>query len=225
MADYLDIVYDKKSKPFTSYPEQLVSYLIDVCELGEASGQMLIEPGVGRGEHLKIFKNKGFKVKGLDVSKRSIEMSPDLDIDLIDSDGKTWPYPDSTFDIVYSKSFIEHLQNPEVYLKEAYRVLKSGGKIINLTPDWEANYKKFFDDFTHKTPFTAVSLMNITKSVGFEDVSAYTFRQLPITWKYPFVNLISAMIAPFVPVRSTNKFFRWSRELMLISYGTKPRGE
>ncbi len=81
---------------------------------------------------------------------------------------------------------------------------------------------KFFDDVTHKTPFTEVSLEQITRMAGFEDVKAYSFRQLPITWKYPFINFISSIIAPFVPVRSTNKFLRWSRELMLIGYGIKP---
>ena len=82
--------------------------------------------------------------------------------------------------------------------------------------------KKFFDDVTHKTPFTAISLAQITKLTGFEDVNAYSFRQLPLTWKYPILNFFSSIIAPFVPVRTTNKFFRWSRELMLIGYGVKP---
>ena len=49
---------------------------------------------------------------------------------------------------------MEHLVNPENYLKEAYRILKPGGKIISLIPDWEANYKIYYDDHTHKTPFT-----------------------------------------------------------------------
>ena len=223
MSDYLDIVYDKKLKPLTLYPEQLISHLIDICDIGENKGLILIEPGVGRGEHLRIFKDKGFNVKGIDISERSVEMSPDLDIDLMDSDGVTWPYSDNTFDIVYSKSFIEHLQYPDIYLKEAYRVLKPGGKIINLTPDWESGHKKFFDDFTHKTPFTVISLENITKSIGFENVKASAFRQLPVTWKYPIIDFICAIISPFVPVRTENKFLRWSRELMLICTGIKPR--
>jgi ubiquinone/menaquinone biosynthesis C-methylase UbiE len=222
MEDYLDIVYDEKSRPFSSYPEKLISHIIDICELEKENNQTLIEPGVGRGEHLRIFKNNGFNVKGLDISIKSVEMSPDLDIDLINSDGLTWPYPDASFDVVYSKSFIEHLQNPESYLNEAFRVLKPGGKIINLTPDWDTCYVKFFDDFTHKTPFTSVSLDQITRMIGFVDVKSYAFRQLPLTWKYPFFNFISSIIAPFVPVRTTNKFFRWSRELMLIGYGVKP---
>lgn len=222
MEDYLDIVYDKKQKPLTSYPEKLVSYIIKVCQLDSTSEASLLEPGVGRGEHLRIFKDKGFNVKGLDISKRSAEMSPDLDIDIMDSDGSKWPYPDDTFDVVYSKSFIEHLDYPEIYMKEAFRVLKPGGRIINLTPDWDAGYRKFYDDYTHKTPFTVVSIANITKVSGFESVNAFAFRQLPMTWNSPVTDFLCAVIGLFVPVRSSHNFFRWTRELMLMSYGTKP---
>ncbi len=93
--------------------------------------------------------------------------------------------------------------------------------IINLTPDWDANYIKFFDDYTHKSPFTIISLTNIAKYAGFNNVHAFTFMQLPISWKYPFLRPLLALIGVFVPVKSTHNFFRWTRELMLMSYGTK----
>jgi|TARA_Y100000294_G_scaffold68314_1_gene64703 SAM-dependent methyltransferase len=149
-------------------------------------------------------------------------MSPDLDIDLMDSDGKYWPYKDSSFNIVYSKSFIEHLNDSVTYMSEAYRVLKPGGVIINLIPDWASNHKIFYDDYTHKTPFTVVSLQNISTAAGFINVKAFTFRQLPFTWKYWFLNTLCGMIAPLIPSKTEIKILRWSRELMLLGYGVKP---
>ena len=32
-----------------------------------------------------------------------------------------------------------------------------------------------------------------------------------------------AFISPFIPVRTQQKFLRWSRELLLIGYGIKPK--
>jgi len=220
MPDYLDIFYSKENKPQTSYPKKLVGYLFDRLDM--QPGMLMMEPGVGRGEHLRQFKNMGLVVRGLDISKEAKVLSPDLDIDIYDTDDNRWPFDDNSFDVIYSKSFIEHLRFPLRYVEEAYRVLKPGGKLLTLTPDWEVNYKKFFDDYTHISPFTFVSLENITKSAGFIDVHVYKLRQLPITWKYPFINHLCAAISPFVPVRTTQPFLRWSRELMLVGVGIKP---
>jgi hypothetical protein len=57
---------------------------------------------------------------------------------------------------------------------------------------------------------------------GFDCLASYRFRQLPITWRSPTVNALSVTIAPFIPSRTTRKFFRWSRELMLCGVGLKP---
>jgi ubiquinone/menaquinone biosynthesis C-methylase UbiE len=221
MPDYLDVVYNSKIKPYTSYPHKLVSYLFHT--IGMKEGMSLLEPGVGRGEHLRIFKDFGIKVKGLDISPKSLEMSPDLNIDIFNADDNHWPYKDNCFDIVYSKSFIEHLRNPEMYFSEAFRVLNPGGVLLTLTPDWEANYKKFFDDYTHISPFTIVSLSNIQKASGFNEVKVYKIRQLPIVWKFPVLNYFCSAISPFIPVRTITPFFRWSRELLLVGIGRKPK--
>lgn len=224
MSDYLDIVYDRKKKPVTSYPAQLVDYIIKQAGLTADDSHVLLEPGVGMGDHLRLFRDVGFKVRGLDISPKSKDASPDLDIDIMDADSTVWPYKDNQFDVIYSKSFIEHLVDPVSFLNESFRVLKPGGVIVTLTPDWVSGYKKFYDDYTHKTPFTVVSLRNIQLSVGFEDVQAYPFRQLPFTWTNPLLNMVCAAVAPFVPFRTQNKFFRWSRELMLMSHARKPGG-
>ena len=85
-----------------------------------------------------------------------------------------------------------------------------------------SNHKTYFDDYTHRTPFTCVSLADIYKMTDFQDISVRKFRQLPIVWRYPAMNLLCALIAPFVPVRTEIKFLKWSRKLMLIASGIKP---
>jgi SAM-dependent methyltransferase len=116
---------------------------------------------------------------------------------------------------------LEHLHKPDSFLREAHRILRPNGKIICLVPDWESNYKTYFDDFTHRTPFTKPSLEDILKITDFDDVEVYKFRQLPIVWKFPILNLFCALISPFIPVRVNNKFLRWSRELMLVGSAVK----
>ena len=181
----------------------------------------MLEPGCGRGEFLNNFKDLGLDVVGVDISAEAIALKNDLDIKLCDVENEKLPFGDDTFDVIYSKSFIEHLYYPEKYLEEAYRVLKPNGMLLTLVPDWESNYKIYFDDFTHRTPFTQVALSDAYKMYGFKEVRVFKFRQLPIVWKYSIINYFCAFISPFIPVRTQNKFFRWSRELMLIGVGKK----
>ena len=204
---YLRTFYDPKSKPKTSYPELLTRQLYD--RFNFKIGQSLLEPGVGTGEHLKLFRKLGLEVEGFDLSNDAIDFSPDLNIKILNSDKEKWPYDDCSFDIVYSKSFIEHLYEPINYVRESFRVLKHGGLLLTLTPDWEANYKIFFDDYTHVSPFTKISLHKIKLSEGFENVDVFKFIQLPTVWKYPSLKWVCTTIAPFIPVRTKNSFFRW----------------
>ena len=92
-----------------------------------------------------------------------------------------------------------------------------------MVPDWESQHQTFYDDHTHVSPFTIVSLNDIQLLTGFEDVKVSKFRQLPVVWKFPFINYLCALISPFVPVRTEIKFLRWSREIMLLGVGTKPK--
>tara|TARA_A100001388_G_C28679163_1_gene455517 strand:- start:215 stop:778 length:564 start_codon:yes stop_codon:yes gene_type:complete len=184
-------------------------------------GMRMLEPGCGRCEHLSNFQKLGLDVVGVDISKQSTQFSKNFDVKVCDVENEELPFNENTFDIIYSKSFIEHLHYPERYLKEAFRVLKPGGLLLTLVPDWESNYMIYFDDFTHRTPFTSISLNNAYKMFGFQDVSVYKFRQLPILWRYPKLNLLSRIISPFVPFRTKTKFLRWSKELMLIGSGKK----
>lgn len=220
MADYLNIIYNQKSHPKTSYPEKLVKYLFNSFEMGK--GQIFLEPGCGRGEFLNEFNKLGLKCHGIDLSPYSGIMADEIEvIKGIDLEKDKWPYPDNFFDIIYNKSLLEHLNNPDKFLNEARRVLKPNGKIICLVPDWESNYKTYFDDFTHRTPFTKVSLNDIFEITDFKNIKVVKFRQLPIVWRFPLINIFCSIISPFIPVRTKNKFLRWSRELMLIGYAQK----
>ena len=168
----------------------------------------LLEPGCGRCEFLKGFKKLKMNVRGTDISEESKDFVKDIEIQLCDMDKENLPYKDHTFDVVFSKSFIEHLHDPKKYISESMRVLKKGGLLITLTPDWESNYKKFYDDFTHRSPFTTISLKDVYELNNFKDVNTFKFRQLPIVWKYPLLNYFCSFISIFIPVRVTNKFFK-----------------
>ena len=45
------------------------------------------------------------------------------------------PFPENCFDMVISRSVIEHLENPAQVFHEFHRVLRPGGKVVIVTPN------------------------------------------------------------------------------------------
>jgi SAM-dependent methyltransferase len=226
MKDYVKVVYDQNRRPLTSYPEKLTSYLVDRFSLEKSS--KLLDLGCGRGEFAQGFSSAGMDVVGVDRSKEALLdnfkfefVQADLEVD------DKLPFSDNTFDVVYTKSVVEHFYYPEKIFTEFHRVLKPGGKLITLTPDWESIFKIFYEDFTHRTPFTLNSLKEIHLMNGFTDVEVEKFYQLPIIWKFNFFKCFSKLISLFVPQGHYlgSKFLRFSKEVMLLSFAIKPANE
>ena len=119
---------------------------------------------------------------------------------------------------------IEHFHNPEKLVTETYRVLKPGGLVITMCPDWEFNYRIYFEDYTHRTPFMQSSLRDIHLIHGFEQVQVERFRQLPVLWNgrglVPAAELTRVLAPNFLKPHS--KWIRFSKEIMLLSSAPKP---
>jgi len=225
-SKYIDVIYSIDKKPFSSYPKKLIKYLKTTYNLDLNS--KILELGCGRGEFINEFTELGMKGFGIDLSDYAKKFCKNAEIKTLDISKDPIPYPDNYFDIIFSKSFIEHFYYPEDIFKEAYRVLKPSGIFINLTPEWNYIYKSFYDDYTHRTPFTKKSLEDIYLVNGFKKIEVRSFKQLPILWSQNFFvkiffKFLSEITRIFVPdyFRMKSKWIRFSKELMLLSYGIK----
>lgn len=99
------------------------------------SGKIL-DVGCGQGFFLGYAK-KYFDTSGLDVSVYCIKESKcrtHLD-NLLVCDATSLSYKSGSFDIVTCFDLLEHLPNPELALKEIYRVLKNEGILIIRVPN------------------------------------------------------------------------------------------
>ena len=223
--DYVDVIYNEKNRPITSYPQKLATYIFNRFEFKR--GCSLLDVGCGRGEFLKGFINCGVSGFAVDQSSAIQNYCPEAELRNADIENDGIPYPDNFFDVVYSKSVIEHFHYPERLISEIYRVLKPGGLAITLCPSWEYNYRMYFEDYSHRTPFMLESLRDIQLIHGFEDVEVEFFYQLPSTWSGIDRNLrkiLAATTRVVVPeiVKKKSKWVRFSKEIMLLSHSRKP---
>lgn len=128
MTDYLDVEYDLESHPKSGYPDKLSLYISGRFNL--LPGQDLLEIGSGRAEVLAGFVRQGINCHAIDSApsarKFAEESGAVFEYFQIDADAEVSPFNGKKFDIIFSKSLIEHLPDPIVFLELARNLLKPG---------------------------------------------------------------------------------------------------
>lgn len=215
MKNYVEVAYQKEEKPFGEYPLQLAAYLFKKYRL--KAGMRVLDNGCGRGEFLHAFGQLGLEAYGTDISGYCKEAR------VLDLNTEALPFEDHFFDVVFTKSVLEHMENTERYITEMYRVLNRGGILIMLVPDWETQYLIFYQDPTHIHPYTKKSVERLLCMSDFKEVRAEKFIQLPAVWESRFMAGLSRLVRLAGPVKKIyrNKFIRFSRELMILGSGIK----
>jgi ubiquinone/menaquinone biosynthesis C-methylase UbiE len=113
----------------------------------------LLEVGSGFGTNLAVWL-KHYNVDGYGVepggegfnqgylASRQLLSANEMDPDrVINSNGEALPFPDASFDIVYSANVLEHTEDPARVLAESLRVLRPGGLLHMEMP----NYLSYFE--------------------------------------------------------------------------------
>ncbi len=128
---YLGEAEDFEAHARTRY--ELEPYIPSFAQFASSQGLRVLEVGVGMGaDHLQWLK-AGAQATGIDLSTISLErarrrcelagLQPDLQV----ADAEHLPFPDATFDVVYSYGVMHHSPDTARCLREAWRVLKPGG--------------------------------------------------------------------------------------------------
>src|SRR5262249_52708246 len=139
-AQSLGIHYGFWEKGTTSIHHALLNENKEVMELAkirETSRALDAGCGVG-GTAIYIAQHTGAHVVGLSLSARQIESAKRNAIRYCVADRTEFlvgtymhiPAPDQTYDAVYGIESVCHAQPLEQFLREAYRVLKPGGRLI-----------------------------------------------------------------------------------------------
>jgi len=166
IATVLMLVPSFREKVTMGLGERLVSF---------KKGGRLLDIGCGNGAYLAIMKHLGWEVAGIEVDPEAARIaSSNFDIHVHVGDIATVPFDAKSFDVITISHVIEDVPEPVKFLREARRLLKSGGKIVIVTPNLQSLGARLFgtdwyclDPPRHLVLLTPRSLGLILEKAGF----------------------------------------------------------
>ena len=118
---------------------QLSRYPIPDLPLPQATGgESFLDVGCNWGRWSVAADQRGYRAIGIDPGIAGIQAAYRVAAALgrgpafVVGDGRSLPFPDGTFDVVFSYSVLQHFSKPDAKLsiREAARVAKPGGKVL-----------------------------------------------------------------------------------------------
>ena len=104
-----------------------------------APGARVLDFGCGRGDLVAEMRQHGFDTFGCDIElwhndSEAASMEAAGLLRKIDMNNYVLPFPDNTFDVIFSDQVFEHVQNYPETISELARVLKPSGFCLHVFP-------------------------------------------------------------------------------------------
>ena len=120
--------YPPEAHPYVIFENTVRSYL--------HSAIVILDAGCGRAAPvLHRLAPLAGRAIGIDLI---VEKQITHGIEILSADLHALPLPDSSIDLIYSRSVLEHIEKPAHVFLEFARVLRTGGHLVCLTPNkWD----------------------------------------------------------------------------------------
>ncbi|MFH1769723.1 MAG: methyltransferase domain-containing protein [Parcubacteria group bacterium] len=117
----------------------------------------ILDMGCGSGSLAKVLGEQGHTVYGADISPEALKLAKEHIEKGFCFDFENGAWPDDLmamkFDAIIATEVIEHLFDPESFIKKLKQLLKPNGMIIVTTPNllfWKNRFKIFFGKFEYE---------------------------------------------------------------------------
>jgi len=157
------------SERIGSFHEFMLPWLLSSNNV--AKNECVVDIGAGLGHGLIPLHHKGWnRLVAVDVEEYNFPLFREkygITTALCNITSQRLDLESESAGAVLCFHVIEHLQDPDILLKEIYRVLKSNGILFLVTPDWRKQYKSFWRDPKHVHPYDKISIARILRIYRF----------------------------------------------------------
>jgi cyclopropane fatty-acyl-phospholipid synthase-like methyltransferase len=110
--------------------------------------------------------------------------APDVQAIVMDAAASLRSLGDGLFDAILASNFLEHFEPAVVdaLVGDVAALLRPGGRFLIVQPNFRYAFRHYFDDYTHRSVFTDVSLPNLLRARGFT-IEAVHPRYLPYSMR------------------------------------------
>lgn len=158
-------LFDDRAGSYDEWYETAMGCLVDRIEkeaifsyLEPRPGMKLLDVGCGTGIYALDLAARGLDVTGVDVSLPMLERAGakaaerGLAAKFLEADALQLPFDDGSFDAVISVTALEFVPDLAAALREAFRVLKTGGRLVVGLLGRDSEWWRFYDEKTRREP-------------------------------------------------------------------------
>jgi len=143
------------------------------------TGKTILEIGVGAGQSIYWFENKGFHVTGIEPDKRNVSMINKMlkKGEVIESSVEDF-FTEKTYDVIWMSHVLEHLIEPDEFLKKIKKNMKENGIFFIEVPncEYKPTLKSSIEENPHLFHFTKKALIRMVEDIGYKVISCDVFR-------------------------------------------------
>jgi 2-polyprenyl-3-methyl-5-hydroxy-6-metoxy-1,4-benzoquinol methylase len=141
---------------------------------GKAPAPSILDIGCATGALLAKLRERGWQTRGVEISAPQAEYAHrERGLEVRTEPLEAARFPDESFDVVLASHLIEHLNRPDILVRETRRVLKKEGRFFVTTPNIAGFQSRLFREawrsaiFDHLYLFSAKTLSALLARNGF----------------------------------------------------------
>jgi SAM-dependent methyltransferase len=101
----------------------------------ELAGRRVLDVGCGMGMYTAAFLRETPHVFGIEVERERALEARERAAGVAQALGERLPFPDATFDVVYSHEVLEHVADDRACVAEMVRVTRPAGRVLVFVPN------------------------------------------------------------------------------------------